>query len=138
MDPNGSGGGRRERNFRDDRNHSIWFITDSMFTKCWIVKSVWTKGDSFVLITWAKSPDSSDPASQFSCARTEGSTVKLSKQHGVSSHQRQFPALTKQIHSRGAGVSVFLSWAQPAICIVTWISNAISPSCLICISNSVL
>lgn len=110
-------------------------ITDSMFTRCWIVKAAWTKWNSFVLLVCAKSQKSSDPASHFSSAKAEASTTKPSKHHGVFCHKRQFPALTEQILCRGAGASAFPPWAQPVICIVTWIAISISPSCLICASN---
>lgn len=108
-------------------------ITHSMLTRCW--KAAWTKWNSFVLSVCAKSLNSSVPASPFSYAKAEGSIMKLSKQHGVFCHKRQFLALAKQILCKGAGVSAFTPWDQLVICNVTWIS--VSPSCLNCTSNSV-
>lgn len=108
-------------------------ITHSMLTRCW--KAAWTKWNSFVLLVCAKSLNSSVPASPFSYAKAEASIMKLSKQHGVFCHKRQFLALAKQILCKGAGVSAFTPWDQLVICNVTWIS--VSSSCLNCTSNSV-
>lgn len=108
-------------------------ITHSMLTRCW--KAAWTKWNSFVLLVCTKSLNSSVPASPFSYAKTEASIMKLSKQHGVFCHKRQFLALAKQILCKGAGVSAFTPWDQLVICNVTWIS--VSSSCLNCTSNSV-
>ena len=108
-------------------------ITHSMLTRCW--KAAWTKWNSFVLLVCTKSLNSSVPASPFSYAKAEASIMKLSKQHGVFCHKRQFLALAKQILCKGAGVSAFTPWDQLVICNVTWIS--VSSSCLNCTSNSV-
>ena len=131
----GVGGGEERKFSRMAIIIPFGLITDSILTRCWIVIVAWTKWNSFVLLVCAKSLNSSVPASPFSSAKAEDAIMKLSKQHGVFCHKRQFPALAKQILCKGAGVSAFTPWDQLVICNVIWIS--VSPSCLNCSSKSV-
>lgn len=132
-----SGGSRREgikENFENGRNHSIWSYYRFMFRRYHILIASWTRWNCFLLLVCAESLNSSDPEFHFSYGEAEGSTMKLSKQHGVSCHKRQFPAFTKQIFCRGTDVSVFPHELSQLFAFLLE-SKA---SCLICTSNTVL
>lgn len=100
--------GRKKGKFQEWQESFLSILLQIHVYKMLNSKSSLYKMKEFCSLMCAKSLNSSDPEFHFSYAKSEGSTMKLSKQHGVSCHKRQFPAFTKQIPCRGTDVSVFL------------------------------